>query len=79
MREHVREMHEGKEWSSLVSACQSVRSYENICDEIFLDGDISFGRLFVLKIYTEEVYRLHPHMACHIKSVYRKYCRRIDI
>ena len=76
-KEYVKETVEKYEWTLLVDECQSVSSYQKICHKMFLDDKYSFGRIYVLKIFTQKVGERYPHISDQIQSTYfNKYLDR---
>ena len=69
----------GSQWSKMIEICNTPDFYSKVLKETFLDGNYSYGRIYVLTLFTENLCRKHPEMADKIKVIYLTFLTQIRV
>lgn len=62
-------------WEVMINLCNSSDCYKNSLRETFSDGIFSFGWLYVVSVFTENVCRKYPEMSLEIKKIFMDFIR----
>ena len=65
-------------WSKMIDNCNTPQFYSDAVYETFLDHNYTFGRMYVLTLFTENVCSKHPQIAAQIKKKYIDFIKSIN-
>ena len=66
-----------QKWTKMVEICNTPEFYFDAVNETFLDQEYTFGRMYVLTLFTENVCTKHPEISIQIKKIYMDFIRQI--
>jgi len=62
-------------WDDALIAVASVESYRQVVQVLFEDGNVNWGRLLVLEMFTKDVCEHHPDLAREVWTYYKNICK----
>jgi hypothetical protein len=65
-------------WTEMIDNCNTPEFYSDAVSETFSDHKYTFGRMYVLTVFTEKVCSNHPEIADQIKKNYIDFIKSIN-
>jgi hypothetical protein len=58
------------QWSKMIEECSTPEFYKEVLIETFADKKYSFGRIYILTVFTENICRKHPQISEEIQTFF---------
>ena len=66
-----------EKWSEMIEISCTPEFYKAVLIENFVDKNYSFGRIYIVTIFTENICRKHPEISEEIQTVFLQFIREI--